>query len=68
MKTKTLLSLGLAVLPGLAFAGVDTNLPPVKPIIHLSGNSTMYDPPLAVTCPTGTALWILTVLPWVLLE
>ena len=32
MKTKTLLSLGLAVLPGLALAGVDTSLPPVKPV------------------------------------
>ena len=40
MKTRILLSLGLAVLPGLAFAGVDTNLPPVKPIIHLGGNPT----------------------------
>ncbi|QQD71594.1 TrbG/VirB9 family P-type conjugative transfer protein [Acidithiobacillus ferrivorans] len=32
MKTKTLLSFLLAAFPGLAFAGVDTNLPPVKPI------------------------------------
>ena len=32
MKNRTWLSLGLAVLPGLALAGVDTSLPPVKPV------------------------------------
>ncbi|MFA6181206.1 TrbG/VirB9 family P-type conjugative transfer protein [Acidithiobacillus sp.] len=36
MKTKTLLSLGLAVLPGLALAGVDTSLPPVKPVSQVA--------------------------------
>ena len=52
MKTKTLLSLGLAVLPGLALAGVDTSLPPVKPVsqaarpVSLQGNPT--------TNPAGT--------------
>jgi len=39
MKTRILLSLGLAVLPGLAFAGVVTGLPPVKPIATQPGSS-----------------------------
>ncbi|MBE7566312.1 TrbG/VirB9 family P-type conjugative transfer protein [Acidithiobacillus sp. HP-11] len=46
MKTKALLSLGLAVLPGLALAAVDTSLPPVKPIASLQGNPA--------TKPAGT--------------
>ena len=46
MKTKTWLSLGLAVLPGLALAGVDTGLPAVKPIGSLQGK-----PPIQ---PAGT--------------
>lgn len=45
-KNRTLLSLGLVVLPGLALAGVDTSLPPVKPIVSLQGNPT--------TKPAGT--------------
>ena len=46
MKTKALLSLGLAVLPGLALAAVDTSLPPVKPIASLQRNPA--------TKPAGT--------------
>ena len=46
MKTKTWLSLGLAVLPGLALAGVDAGLPAVKPIGSLQGK-----PPIQ---PAGT--------------
>ena len=46
MKNRTWLSLGLAILPGLALAGVDTSLPPVKPIVSLQGNAT--------TKPAGT--------------
>ncbi|MGE0047565.1 MAG: TrbG/VirB9 family P-type conjugative transfer protein [Acidithiobacillus sp.] len=46
MKNRTWLSLGLAVLPGLALAGVDTSLPPVKPIASLQGNPA--------TKPAGT--------------
>ena len=47
MKTRTWLSLSLAALPGLALpglalpglalAGVDTNLPPVMPVVHQGG-------------------------------
>ena len=46
MKNKVLLSFWLAVLPGLALAGVDTNLPPVKPIVSHPGK--------LATKPAGT--------------
>uniref|UniRef100_E6QCQ5 Conjugal transfer protein n=1 Tax=mine drainage metagenome TaxID=410659 RepID=E6QCQ5_9ZZZZ len=46
MRTRAFLSFGLAVLPGLALAGVDTGLPAVKPIGSLQGK-----PPIQ---PAGT--------------
>uniref|UniRef100_E6QNV2 Conjugal transfer protein n=1 Tax=mine drainage metagenome TaxID=410659 RepID=E6QNV2_9ZZZZ len=52
MKTKTLLSLGLAVLPGLALAGVDTSLPPVKPVSQAARPVSPQGNP--ATKPAGT--------------